>query len=96
MKGTIIGAGCKLEKAIIAENTVIGNNVELGVGEEAVNTRFPKIYTDGLVTIGENTVVPDDVKVGKNTAIIGETDAADYPDGLLKSGESIIKAGDLS
>jgi glucose-1-phosphate adenylyltransferase len=96
MKGTIIGAGCKLEKAIIAENTVIGNNVELGVGEEAVNTRFPKIYTDGLVTIGENTVIPDDVKVGKNTAIIGETDAADYPDGLLKSGESIIKAGDLS
>jgi glucose-1-phosphate adenylyltransferase len=96
MKGTIIGAGCKLEKAIIAENTVIGNNVELGVGEEAVNIRFPKIYTDGLVTIGENTVIPDDVKVGKNTAIIGETDAADYPDGLLKSGESIIKAGDLS
>ena len=63
--------------------------------EEVPNIKFPKIYTDGLVTIGEDSVVPNNVKIGKNTAISGGTTLDDYPSGTLKSGESIIKAGDL-
>ncbi len=66
-----------------------------GVGEEAENVKFPKIYNSGLVTIGECSVVPDGVKVGKNTAISGVTTVEDYPDGLLPSGGIIIKAGEV-
>ena len=94
MKSTSIGAGTKIYKAIIAENCVIGSGCELGVGEEETNVQFPKIYTDGLVTIGEDSVIPDHVKIGKNTAISGGTTLDDYPSGLLTSGECIIKAGD--
>ena len=37
MNQTTIGDNCELNKAIIAEETKIGNNVKLGVGEEAEN-----------------------------------------------------------
>lgn len=94
MKSTSIGARTNVYKAIIAENCVIGDDCELGIGQEATNVQFPKIYTDGLVTIGEDSIIPDRVKIGKNTAVSGGTTLDDYPSGLLASGESIIKAGD--
>lgn len=71
-----------------------GNNVEIGIGNEAESKLDPKIYNSGLTTIGENTVIPNGVKIGKNVAISGVTAAEDYPDGVLASGEYIIKAGD--
>ena len=77
------------------ENVKIGNNVELGIGDEVENKLNSSVYAFGLVTIGENSVIPPDVKIGKNTAISGETAAEDYPNGILASGESIIKAGDI-
>ena len=83
-----------MNRAIVAENTVIGKNVELGVGEDIPNKEKPHVYSFGLVTIGENTVIPDNVKLGKNTAISGKTTAEDYPDGVLASGETLIKAGE--
>ena len=95
MKNTQIGEGTVINKAIIAESCEIGSGCELGIGEEVPNVKFPKIYTDGLVTIGEGSVIPNHVKVGKNTTISGVTTAEDYADGFLKGGESIIKAGDF-
>ena len=95
MKGTQIGAGTRIDKAIIAENCSVGDNVTLGVGEEAPNKLNASIYSFGLVTIGEDSTVPDAVSVGKNTAISGVTKKEDYPNGILESGEVIIKAGDL-
>ena len=94
MQDTVIGKNSNINKAIIAEEVVIGDNVELGIGEEAENVLKPKIYNSGLVTIGECSVIPDGVKIGKNTAISGETKPEDYPEGLLASGGVIIKAGD--
>ena len=94
MKGTEIGDRTKVDKAILAENVVIGCDCELGVGEEAPNTWKPDIYNSGLVTIGENSVIPSHVQIGKNTAISGVTVAADYVDGVLESGETLIKAGE--
>lgn len=94
MNNVKIGANCVIEKAIIAEDTEIGSDVVLGEGEEAISEYDPRIYTNGLVTIGEHTVVPSGIHVGKNTVIFGETKASDYPDGVLASGKSMIKTGD--
>jgi glucose-1-phosphate adenylyltransferase len=93
MRESVIGAGTKITKAIVAEDVKIGKNCELGIGEFKESTYNKKVYNADLVTIGEHTVIPDGVKVGKNTAIWGNTEAADYPDGMLQSGDAIVKAG---
>lgn len=95
MKETVIGKGAKIYKSIIAENVTVGDNVEMGIGDEAESKLDSRIYNSGLVTVGENTVIPANVKIGKNVVIAGETDASDYPNGYLGSGEYIVKAGDV-
>ena len=94
MNQTQIGEDCEVNKAIIAENVVVGNQVKLGVGEEAENDTAPHIYNHGLVTIGEKSVIPDGISVGKNSVISGVTAAADYEDSQLASGKTLIKAGE--
>lgn len=94
MNQTHIGDGCEINKAIVAEDVQIGNNVRLGVGEEAENDTAPHIYNQGLVTIGEKSVIPDGISVGKNSVIFGETTAADYEGACLASGKTLIKAGE--
>ena len=94
MKDTVIKDYVTVDKAIIAENTIVGDHVRLGVGEEVPNKLNAGIYGFGLVTIGENSVIPAGVSVGKNTAIAGKTNESDYPGMVLASGEVIIKAGE--
>ncbi len=94
MNQTQIGENCEINKAIIAENVVVGNQVKLGIGEEAENDTAPHIYNHGLVTIGEKSVIPDGISVGKNSVISGVTTAADYADSQLASGKTLIKAGE--
>ena len=94
MNETHIGCNCELYKAIIAENVEIGDDVKLGVGEEAENETDPHIYNNGIVAVGEKSVIPQGVSVGKNSVIFGVTSAEDYGNGTLPSGKTLIKAGD--
>ena len=96
MNRTEIGPNCELNKAIIAEDAVIGESVKLGVGEEAANETDPHIYNHGIVTIGEKSVIPGPVSVGKNAVIFGRTAPEDFPDHYLAGGKTLIKAGDES
>jgi glucose-1-phosphate adenylyltransferase len=94
MNETEIGKNCEINKAIIAENVVIKDEVRLGDGEEVPNETDPHIYNNGLVTIGEKTVIPKGVSIGKNSVVSGITAEDDYPEGKLLSGKTLIKAGD--
>ena len=94
MNYSTIGEDCQINKAIIAENVNIANNVVTGEGEEVPNEKAAHIYTDGLVTIGEKSEIPANVKIGKNTVIFGSTEIGDYPDSYLMSGKALIKAGE--
>ena len=95
MNNTVIGSGCELNKAIIAENVQVGGRREDGRGErEAENDIAPHIYNSGIVTIGEKSTIPKGITIGKNTVVFGETAAEDYEGGTLASGKSLIKAGD--
>jgi glucose-1-phosphate adenylyltransferase len=94
MKDSVIRKGAKLNKAIIAEQVVIDENVEMGIGEMAPSKLDKKVYAFDLVTIGEKSYVPKNVKLGKNTVVMGETTPEDFTDGLLESGDYIIKGGD--
>ena len=84
-----------VDKAIIAEDVTIGNDVTLGYGEEVPNVQKPSIYAFGIATVGERSVIPDHVKIGKNTSISGVTVPEDYPGGILAGGQNIAaKDGD--
>ncbi len=48
MNQTQIGEGCEINKAIIAENVVVGNQVKLGVGEEREQLRHLIFTTTDL------------------------------------------------
>ena len=89
-----IGEDCELDKAIVAENAVLGRGVKLGVGEEVPNETAPHIYDHGIVTVGEKSVIPDGVSVGRNSVIFGITGPEDYRDGCLAGGKTLIKAGE--
>ncbi len=93
MNKSYIGRNSKLYKVIMAENSRVGSNCELGIGEEKENKSHPNIYCNGLVTLGEGTVIPDNVRVGKNTVIAGVTKSEDYPDNWLDGGECLIRGG---
>ena len=94
MNNTVIKEGCELNKAIVAENVTIGNQVKLGIGDEAENETDPHIYNSGIVTIGEKSVLPDGIIVGKNSCIFGVTTLDDFQDKSLASGKTLIKAGE--
>ncbi len=94
MNGAVIHRNSCINKGIIAERVIIGENVRIGVGDDVPNKVRPDIYADGLATIGENSVIPDNIEIGKNTAISGHTVPGDYIDNKLLSGETLIKAGD--
>lgn len=94
MNNTVISEGCELNKAIVAENVVVGNDVRLGIGDEAENETDPHIYNNGIVTIGEKSVLPDGITVGKNSCIFGVTTLDDFHDKSLASGKTLIKAGE--
>ena len=94
MNETHIGERCEIDKAIIAENVAILDEVKLGVGEEVENETDPHIYNHGMATVGERSLIPKGVTVGKNTVISGITLAEDYPDGVMAGGKSLIKAGE--
>ena len=94
MNNTMIGDNCELDKAIVAENVVLSDNILLGVGDDVANETHPDIYRNGLVCIGERSVLPAGLQVGKNTCIYGVTTEEDYQDLNFPSGKTLIKAGD--
>ena len=95
MQGCKIGKGTKIYNAIIAENTIVGNNCSIGVGEYADSKLSQKIYNCELAVIGENSTIPSGVTLGKNVAVSGKTELSDYPEGKLSSGDYIVKAGEI-
>lgn len=90
MEHCIIHKGCVIERCIIDQDTEIGENVTMGVGEDIPNEDKPKIYNTGITVVGNNTVVPPNITIGKNCVIYGKTTAENYPDSKLESGKSVI------
>lgn len=95
MNHVTIGKNCRINKSIVAEDTIIEDEVSMGISEEVSNEEFPHIYNHGLVCVGEKSRLPKGVTIGKNSCIYGITNADDYKDMHLESGKNLIKAGDM-
>lgn len=95
MNHVTIGKNCRINKSIVAEDTIIEDEVSMGISEEVSNEEFPHIYNHGLVCVGEKSRLPKGVTIGKNSCIYGITKVDDYKDMHLESGKNLIKAGDM-
>lgn len=90
MSDTIIGGHCNIDRAIIAENCLIRNHVEIGVGDMCINEEFPQIYNSGLSVIGDRSHIPPKVRIGKNCALYGKLTKDMFENEELKSGKNMI------
>ena len=93
MGGSVIGVNTMIDRCIIDEKAVIGDNVQMGVGENIPNEVKPNIYSTGISVVGGRTQVPSDVVIGKNCVVYGNTVKDDYPNGWLESGKVVIREG---
>ena len=62
MEGCVIGKNAVLDRVIVDQNTVIGDNVKMGLWDNIPNEQKPKIYNTGITVIGSDTVVPDNIE----------------------------------
>ncbi len=86
-----VGKNSVLERCIVDENSTIGTNVSMGLGENIPNKLKPDIYNTGITVVGDNSVLPDNLQIGKNCVIHGVSSAKDFGDsGLLQSGGSVL------
>ncbi|PKM51523.1 MAG: glucose-1-phosphate adenylyltransferase [Firmicutes bacterium HGW-Firmicutes-7] len=90
MSDTKIADNCYIDRTIIAEECNVGEGVNIGYGDYAINTELPNIYESGLTVIGEKTWVPSNVIVGKNCALYGKLENENFISNRLESGENLI------
>ncbi len=93
MGGSVIGENTVIDRCIIDEKAEIGDNVQMGVGENVPNEVKPNVYNTGISVVGGRTKVPSDIVIGKNCVVYGNTVKEDYPNGWLESGKVVIREG---
>ncbi|MCL2198493.1 MAG: glucose-1-phosphate adenylyltransferase [Defluviitaleaceae bacterium] len=91
MENCYVGKNTVIDRCIIDTDCTIGDEVQMGVGENTPNSYKPGIYDTGITVIGELSIIPDKVQIGKNCVIFGKTEPKDYADLRLESGKSIVK-----
>ncbi len=93
MADCVIKKGAVIDRCIIDEHTIIGENVKMGTGENVPNEAKPKIYNTGITVIGSDSEIPDNVEIGKNCVVFGKSTADMYKSGKLESGQTIDIGG---
>lgn len=95
MQGTVVKSGARLYRCIVSENSIIGENVCIGEGDNIANINKPHVYNSGISVIGAFTSVPSDVWIGKNCEVSGNTKHEHYINNALQSGGSLIIEGGM-
>jgi len=94
MSDTFIGEDTQIHCAIIGENSVIGNQVQIGIGEFATSQYNPKVYESRISVIGSNTIVPNGTQIGKNVVIDNGLVPNDFSRVEIPSGGYVMKGGE--
>ncbi|MCL2752576.1 MAG: glucose-1-phosphate adenylyltransferase [Defluviitaleaceae bacterium] len=89
MAGCVIGENAEITRTIIDENSIIGRDVKIGVGENTPNIEKPHVYDTGITVIAENSIIPDGIYIGKNCVVCGATEPLHYTGMELRSGGTL-------
>lgn len=94
MSDCIIGKGANLQCAIIGENSVVGNQVEIGIGEYEESRYNPKVYDSRISVVGSSTIIPNNTRIGKNVVIDNGLTPFDFTELEIPSGGFVMKVGE--
>lgn len=87
---TVISEGATVDRAIIDKKVVVGENAQVGVGEENTpNRREPSRINTGLTLIGKGSHIPANARIGRNCVIGVRRTHKDFADLVVPSGETI-------
>jgi len=89
LTGAKVKEGAEITNSIIAEDTVIGKNVRMGVGEYADNEESRRVYNSPITIVGYNASIPDNAVIGKNCVIHSGVDESSVDNWEIESGRSI-------
>jgi len=90
MHDSLIGAGSRLDRAIVDKQVRIGTGCEIGIGEgKTPNRDFSAHLSEGLTIIGKKAEVPDAVMIGKNCIIFPEVTPQDFSTRRIGDGETV-------
>lgn len=84
-----IGAGSKLDHAILDKKVWVGDDSVIGAGEDRINQRFPEHLDSGITVIGKASMIPDHSRLGRNVAVLTSDDLASDSPLLVESGETV-------
>ena len=93
MSNSEIGKHSFLNKCIISEQAVVGNNVKIGIGENVPNEFKPQIYNSGITVVGDKAYIPNYTEIGRNVVIDINADEEDFCDTKIPSGKNVFKGG---
>jgi len=79
MHDSVVGAGAKLDRAIIDKDVRIGRGTLLGHGDDLTpNRACPEHLSSGLVVVGNRAHLPEGLTVGRNARIGANVDEEDF------------------
>ncbi len=87
---SVVGAGSVVDRAILDKEVVVGQNCQIGYGDDMTpNQQEPTRLDTGITLIGKRTCLPDNLKVGRNCKIGTDLRPQDFTTDLLASGETV-------
>lgn len=87
-----IGPGAVIRKAILDKNVVVGENTQLGYGDDdrsVPNQLVPDKLNTGLTIVGKGAYIPTDMKIGHNVIIEPGVGPSHFKSKEIGSGETI-------
>jgi len=90
MNDTVLGRGCRVERAILDKEIVVGEGAIVGFGEDnAPNGAMPHVLNTGVTVVGKRARVPAGAVLGRNVVVSAESGAIWPSTGEVISGTSV-------
>lgn len=87
---SVIGAGSVVDRTIMDKEVVVGQNCQIGYGDNLTPNKLePTRLDSGITLIGKRAHLPDNLKVGRNCKIGSDLRPEDFSTDTLASGETV-------
>jgi len=84
-----IGAGARVDRAILDKDVHIGSGAQVGRGEAVPNERHAHTLSGGITVIGKGTHIPADLHIGRGCVLATDLHESDFSSARIPSGATV-------